>query len=281
MKRILVFTTMLFLILSAFVRSDRPIQRVLRVNDGKVITFDEMLEDLKKASIVYVGEVHDIPAHHLNQLEIISALHEADRPMAIGLEMFRAENQKALDLWVKGKMPLDQFLPVYYKNWTMPWPLYRDIFLYAREHELDTLGLNIPDAISKKISEKGFGSLTADEKKQLPPGISCNVDPTYMEFIRRAYAGHSHRDKGFVNFCEAQMVWDKSMAWHVAQFVRKNPDKTVIVLAGIGHAWRRGIPEQVELDPKKYTSRVVLPAIPDQVDRKTVTTADADYLMLD
>src|SRR5512135_192781 len=207
MKKILVFTTMLFLILSAFVRSDRPIQRVLRVSDGKVITFDEMLDDLKKASIVYVGEVHDIPAHHLNQLEIISALHEADRPMAIGLEMFRAENQKALDLWVKGKMPLDRFLPVYYNNWTMPWPLYSDIFLYAREHELDTLGLNIPDAISKKISEKGFGSLTAAEKKQLPPGISCNVDPTYMEFIRRAYAGHSHRDdKGFVNFCEAQMV---------------------------------------------------------------------------
>ncbi len=281
MKKILVFTTMLFLILSASVRSDRPIQRVLRVSDGKVITFNEMLDDLKKASIVYVGEVHDIPAHHLNQLEIISALHEADRPMAIGLEMFRAENQKALDLWVKGKMPIDQFLPVYYNNWTMPWPLYRDIFLYAREHELDTLGLNIPDAISKKISENGFGSLTADEKKQLPPGISCNVDPTYMEFIRRAYAGHSHRDKGFVNFCEAQMVWDKTMAWHVAQFLRKNPDKTVIVLAGIGHAWRRGIPEQVELDPKKYTSRVVLPAIPDQVDRKTVTTMDADYLMLD
>ncbi len=281
MKKFLVFTTMLFLVLSASVRSDRPIQRVLRVSDGKIISFDEMLDDLKKASIVYVGEVHDIPAHHLNQLEIISALHEADRPMAVGLEMFRAENQKALDLWVKGRMPLDQFLPVYYSNWTMPWPLYRDIFLYVREHELDTLGLNIPDAISKKISEKGFGSLTADEKKQLPPGISCNVDPTYMEFIRRAYAGHAHQDKGFVNFCEAQMVWDKSMAWHVAQFLRKNPDKTVIVLAGIGHAWRRGIPEQVELDPKKYTSRVVLPAIPDAVDRKTVTTADADYLMLD
>jgi uncharacterized iron-regulated protein len=281
MKKILFFSTMLLLILSASGQSDRQVQRVLRVSDGKIISFNEMVDDLKKVSIVYVGEIHDIPAHHLNQLEIISAVHEADRPMAIGLEMFRAENQKALDLWVKGKMPLDQFLPVYYSNWTMPWPLYRDIFLYAREHELATLGLNIPDSISKKISEKGFGSLTAEEKKQLPPGISCNVDPTYMEFIRRAYAGHSHRDKRFVNFCEAQMVWDKSMAWHVEHYLRKNPDRTMIVLAGIGHAWKRGISEQVELDPKKYASRVVLPSVPDQLDPRTVTIADADYLLLD
>jgi uncharacterized iron-regulated protein len=281
MNKTLLFTTMLLLILSPAVQSDRPGQRVLRVSDGRVITFSQMTDDLKKASIVYVGEVHDIPAHHVRQLEIISAIHEADKPMAIGLEMFRAENQKALDSWVKGKLPLDQFLPVYYRNWTMPWPLYRDIFLYAREHELPTMGLNIPDSISKKIAAKGFGALTPEEKKELPPGISCNVDPTYMEFIRRAYSGHSHRDKGFVNFCEAQMVWDKSMAWHVMQFLRQNPDKTLVVLAGIGHAWKRGISEQVELDPKKYTSRVVLPSVPDQVDRETVTTEDADYLLLE
>jgi uncharacterized iron-regulated protein len=102
-----------------------------------------------------------------------------------------------------------------------------------------------------------------------------------MEFIRRAYAGHSHRDKVFVNFCEAQMVWDKSMAWRVMQYLQRNPDKTMVVLAGMGHAWKRGISGQVDLDPKKYTSRVVLPVIPDQMDRSTVTSEDADYLLLD
>ncbi len=281
MKRILSFSILLLVLLCPTARSDRGSQRVLRISDGKLISFNQMMDDLKKVSIVFVGEIHDMPAHHQMQLDIISAVHEADRPMAIGLEMFRAENQKVLDSWVRGRLPLNQFLPVYYDNWPMPWPLYRDIFLYAREHQLAIAGLNIPDSISKKIAERGFASLTPAEKKQLPPGISCTVDPTYMAFIRRAYSGHSYKDREFVNFCEAQMVWDKSMAWHVVRFLEKNPGKTIIVLAGIGHAWKRGISEQIEQDYKKYTFRVVLPLVPHQVDRTTVTASDADYLLME
>jgi uncharacterized iron-regulated protein len=194
--------------------------------------------------------------------------------------MFRADSQSALDSWVRGKASLDSFLPVYYDNWTEPWPLYRDIFVYAREHEISLAGLNIPSVLSKKIARGGFDSLTADEKKQLPPGISCNVDPTYMEFIRKAYSDHSgHQGKKFVNFCEAQMVWDKSMAWHLAGFMKNRPDTTMVVLAGVGHAWKRGIPEQLE-PGADLSSRVVLPAIPEEIDRESVTTRDADYILL-
>jgi uncharacterized iron-regulated protein len=180
---------------------------------------------------------------------------------------------------VQGNLPVEKFLVSYYDNWRMPWPLYQGIFLYARDHELPMRGLNIADGISKKIAAKGFGSLTAAERKQLPPGISCNVDPTYMEFIRRAYADHAgHRGKGFENFCEAQMVWDKSMAWHLMGYLRKNPDTTMVVLAGVGHAWKRGISEQLN---EGVTYRVVLPMIQDQVEGNRVTTADADYVLLD
>jgi uncharacterized iron-regulated protein len=179
---------------------------------------------------------------------------------------------------VLGKLPVEQFLPVYYNNWRMPWPLYRDILVYAKEQRIPTRGLNIPEGVSKKIAEQGFASLTAEEKKQLPPGIGCNVDPTYMEFIRKAYAGaHAHGDREFMNFCEAQMVWDKSMAWNLSGFLKKHPERTMAVLAGTGHAWKRGIAEQLPADAK-LTYRVVLPVNPDE--RPSVTIQDADYLLL-
>ncbi len=254
--------------------------RVLRVRDGKVITFAGMIEDAKKADFVFIGEVHDVIAHHRAQLAVIRAFHESDTPMAVGLEMFRADSQGVLDSWVSGKLPLEHFLPAYYDNWNEPWTLYSGIFQYARDHEIPLLGLNVPDKIAAKVAREGFASLTAEERKQLPPGISCNVDPTYMEFIRRAYAGHAMHERGFVNFCEAQMVWDKSMAWHLMAYMKKNPGRTVVVLAGIGHAWKRGIHEQVATE-SKLTYRVVLPLIPDQIDRKTITTKDADYVLLD
>jgi uncharacterized iron-regulated protein len=266
------------LLLSAAATASNNTQKVLRVSDGKVIPFAHMVDDLKKVSVVFVGEVHDEAEHHAAQLEIIRAVHEADRPTAVGLEMFRADSQHALNYWVQGRLPVEKFLVSYYDNWGMPWPLYQGIFQYAREHALPLRGLNIADGISRKIAAKGFGSLTAAERKQLPPGISCNVDPTYMEFIRRAYADHAaHTGKGFENFCEAQMVWDKSMAWHLTGYLKKNPNVTMVVLAGVGHAWKRGISEQLE---EGITYRVVLPTIQDQVEGNTVTTADADYVLL-
>jgi uncharacterized iron-regulated protein len=280
MRKTLSLALFFVLFLSVVAEGVGEPRKVLRVRDGKVIHFNQMVDDLKNVSAVFVGEVHDMPSHHRAQFSIIRALHESDTPMAVGLEMFRAENQHVLDSWVRATLSLEKFLPVYYDNWRLPWPLYRDIFEYAREHEVPLRGLNAPDGITRKIAARGFGSLSADEKKQLPPGISCTVDPKYMDFIRRAYGDHAHRAPNFVNFCEAQMVWDKTMAWHLEGYLRKNPDRTMVVLAGIGHAWKRGIPEHLGAD-SKLSYRVVLPLIPDRIDGKTVTIDDADYVMLD
>ncbi len=253
---------------------------VYRVSDGKTISFDRMVQDVKKADFVVVGEVHDIPEHHRLQLEIIRAFHESGAPLVIGLEMFRKDSQSALDSWVKGDLPLKRFLPVYYDNWHIAWPLYRDIFTYAHDHQIPMLGLNIPDGITERVAREGFASLREKEKKQLPPGISCDIDPTYMDFMRKAYAGHSQKaDKMFLHFCEAQMVWDKSMAWRLIEYRKQHPGQTVVVLAGVGHAWKRGIPEQIARNTK-YAVKVVMPLVPDQIDQDTVSDHDTDYLFL-
>jgi hypothetical protein len=53
----------------------------------------------------------------------------------------------------------------------------------------------------------------------------------------------------------------------------------MVVLAGIGHSWKRGIPEQVARQ-SDYTFKVILPAVPGQVKGDTITADDADYLLL-
>ncbi|MGE5809348.1 MAG: ChaN family lipoprotein [Nitrospirota bacterium] len=253
---------------------------VYRLSDKKTISFSHMVQDVKKADFIVVGEVHDIPEHHQLQLDIIRAFHESGAPLAIGLEMFRTESQNALDSWVKGVLPVHRFISVYYENWRMAWPLYRDIFTYAHDHQIPMLGLNLPSSITELVARQGFASLKEKEKKQLPPGISCDIDPTYMEFIRRAYAVHQQKaDERFVHFCEAQMVWDKSMAWRLIEYRKTHPDQKVVVLAGVGHAWKRGIPEQIARG-SKYAVKVVMPIVPDEIDEDTVSIRDTDYLLL-
>jgi len=277
-KKLLWLFILLFLCFTAASRVSAD--NVLRVRDGKIIKFTQMIEEVKKVNIIFFGEIHDNIEHHEAELAIIRAFHESDTPMFVGLEMFRSDSQDALDSWARGKSSLEQFLPAYYDNWRMPWTFYREIFVYSRDHEIPLIGLNIPDEIAKKVAHQGFASLTEQEKKRLPAGISCNVDTTYMEFIRKAYTDHSLEKRQFVNFCEAQMVWDKSMAQHLVEYLKKNSGRTAVVLAGIGHAWKRGMPEHVAME-SKFTYRVILPLVPGQIDEKTVTTKDADYVLLE
>jgi uncharacterized iron-regulated protein len=253
---------------------------ILRVRDGAVISFDSMIQEISNADIVFVGEVHGEEAHHDMELRIIRSFYEAGRPLSVGLEMFRSDSQKDLNSWVSGSSSLEQFLPSYYDNWRVPWPSYRAVFLFAREHRIPLVGLNIPEDIVKAVAQSGFIALNAEQKQKLPPGISCNIDPTYMEFIRKAYAGHPQKeDRRFLNFCEAQMVWDKSMAWKLIEYRKMHPGKTSIVLSGVGHAWKRGIPEQVA-GQSSFTYKVVIPVIPGQIEPGSVSLRDADYVML-
>jgi len=272
-----------FLVITLFimgVKGCSSYEHVLRTEDGKTILFREMIEDIRKVNLIFVGEFHDRSRHHQAQLDIIKALDRLGVPVAIGLEMFRAESQKELDRWVDGSSEENEFIKVYRANWTLPWPLYKDIFLYARQHRIPMVGLNVPDEITRKVSRQGFSSLGSEDLKRLPPGISCDIDEGYMNFIQRTYGAHHAEGKSFVHFCEAQMVWDKTMAWNIMEFLRKNPQRTVIVLAGTGHSWKRGIPEQVEkLAGPPY--RVILPEVPGLIDPKAAHSLDADYILLE
>lgn len=257
---------------------NRNSMRALRLSDGRVMPLDRMVEEVKRARLIFVAEQHDRKETHCAQLAIIRKLHAAGVPLAIGMEMFTAESQGELDRWVAGKLPKNDFLRVYYHDWRMPWPLYRDILLYARANRIPLIGLNVPRELSSKVAREGVAALTPKERQQIPSGVTCSVDPDYMGFIRRAYAEHSHNDKSFVYFCEAQMLWNKSMGKHLEEYLAHNPGQTVVVLAGVGHVMKRGIPEEV-FQSSGYSYQVILPELP-ELDRSTVTGADADYLVL-
>jgi uncharacterized iron-regulated protein len=100
-----------------------------------------------------------------------------------------------------------------------------------------------------------------------------------MAFIKRVYEVHDPEGDRFVHFCEAQMVWDKSMAWYLLQYMEEEAERMIIVLSGIGHSWKRGIPEQVKKH-SRHSFKVILPEVPHRVSREDITIEDADYLLL-
>lgn len=251
---------------------------VLDVSERVEVSKEALLEDLRSAQVIFMGEFHDHVGHHEAQLAVIEALDDDERPLAIGLEMFRRDSQEDLDVWTANKMPLLEFVEVYNQNWSM-WPEYSKIFMYARNQEVKMVGLNIPRNITRKVASTGFKSLSSKERLLLG-NVQCEVDPTYGRYIRQAMGGYGGHGEQYLYFCEAQLLWDTMMARNLIDFLKENPDYRVVVMAGSGHAWRFGIPRQL-VEQSDISYRVVLPEIIGRVDRESVTKDIADYLWLD
>lgn len=243
------------------------------------VTLAQLLEDLQQVRTIFIGELHDRESHHRAQLQIIRELHEAGVVLSIGLEMFRADGQADLDRWFEGKIDEPAFAAVFEDHWSL-WPQYREIFRFAQDKGIPMVGLNIPRELVNQVARKGFASLSPEQRAQLPIA-GCNVHPAYRDFIRRAFSGFDgHSDNGaeFEHFCEAQMLWDASMAQHLHEYLQRNPQRVVVVLAGNGHSWRHGIPEQLSL-LGSYSHRVLLPETHGRTDLNTLGPKDADYLL--
>lgn len=271
----IILSSVLLLIVTVGCSSADP---VLRVDDRREIAFSSMVEELKGNRLIFIGEEHNRLKDHWLQLKVIKALLDVGIPLAIGLEMFTADSQKDLDNWIAGKMDEDEFAGRYNLNWSEPWPMYRHIFLYARQHAIPLVGLNVARGITRKVASEGFAALTPKEKKQLHEAITCDVDAAYMSLVRRAFAAHKQGDAMFVRFCEAQMLWNKAMAWRLQEFMGGNPARTVVVLTGKAHAMKPGIPREIRLEGT-LEYRVILPE-DDIFNRGSVTVADTDYLFL-
>jgi uncharacterized iron-regulated protein len=252
---------------------------VLRVSDGSELSFKDMTAELVRSRVIFVGEIHDVPADHQLELDVLRAVHAAGVRLIIGLEMFRAESQPALDRWVAGSLDETSFRKFYAQNWNEPWHLYRDILLYARDKKIPLIGLNVDAGIAGKVARSGFSSLTPRERAKLPSGITCDIDQIYEAFIRSVHGESTRSPGGFRHFCEAQMLWDSAMAHTLAGALARYPGRSAVVLAGSGHAWRRGIPTQLSRIMPDLRSIVVLPEDESGMITRDVTRADADFVV--
>ena len=266
----------LFIALAVAKKNTEP--HIYDIQYGRATPISEVIPALKQNRIVIVGEHHNTKSHHEAQMDVIRTLKEAGIQVAVGLEMFRSDSQQALDRWVAGDIAESEFEEIFYDNWGYSWENYRVIFDYARKEKLPMIGLNVPRDITRQVASRGFASLSEAQKGKLS-NIACRVDKEYMEYIKKAYGGHAHGQLNFTYFCEAQLVWDAVMAVNALDYLRKNPNASVVILTGTGHAQKNAIPRQIR-ERSEIEYAVILPEVKGLIDAETVDKSDADYIML-
>lgn len=253
---------------------------IIRMSDRQTISFARMITDMEGSDVVLIAETHDDKKSHGLQLDVIRSLRAKKLPLAIGLEMFQTNYQKQLDDWIEGRMTEQSFKEIYARNWSYDWTLYRDIFVFARDNRIPMIALNVPKEIVFKVARQGFASLTPDERKDLPSGVTCDLNRPQTEFLKKTFREvfkHEANGKVFAYFCEAQAVRNSGMALVIANARKNYPGRKLVALAGTWHAVKHGIPERLtDISSVGYT--VILPEIA-EMGARNVTSAIADYLV--
>ncbi len=308
------------LLLALFFAGCAPSKLVVIPGVEEVLDREAFIEEISNLDVIIIGESHQSNRHHNFQLEIIDALQSTNVDLAVGFEMFKDDSQGTLDLWVAGGIQKDIFKKVYYENWQTSWSKYEKILVYVRKHNIPSVALNLSrdivrEALSRKVEEeiekeegkegesaevealpvKADDELGEDEvefarlmKKRAEriedlSLIECDADPQYEKFLHEAIEAHDGVEMDYDRFCRAQMIWDTTMAKRVAEYLEENPDKTLVVLVGGVHAWKRAIPRKLDFFAGEGAIDyiVIVPEMRSGLTRHSATEEDADYMLLD
>jgi uncharacterized iron-regulated protein len=218
------------------------------VDMGRLSTIGQLLEKLLSSRVIFIGEAHDRYEDHLDQLAVIEGLHKKGRDLAIGMEIFQQPFQGPLDAFVKGEISEKELLrsTEYFDRWRFDYQLYRPILRFAREHGIPLLALNLEKEITEKVGDGGIASLSTAERSRIPAEID-REDRDYRKRLKAVFQQHPMaQEKSFEHFLEVQLLWDEAMAERASRYLQEHPEKTLIVLAGIGHLeYGQGIPNRL------------------------------------
>lgn len=183
---------------------------------GKKTTYQKMLKTALKADIVLFGELHNNPIDHWLQLELTQDLYKAHgNNLALGAEMFEADNQAALSDYLRGGIDEKTF-----EKEARLWPNYKTDYKplveLAKTNKLAFIATNIPRKYASLVYKKGIealDTLSAEEKKWMTP-LPFTYDSTlacYAEIFKMA-GGH-----GGQNLPKSQAIKDATMAYFILQ----------------------------------------------------------------
>jgi len=215
---------------------------------SKLTGLQGLIDELAEKRVVFVGEQHDRYEDHLNQLAVIAGLHEKGKDLAIGMEFFQQPFQPHLDAFVSGDISEKEMLrrTDYFERWRYDYRLYRPILRFAREHGIPVIALNLEREITEKVGDGGIESLSGEERARIPVEID-REDQAYRERVKAVFDHHPQKENAdFEHFLEVQLLWDEGMADRAARYLKENPGKSMVVLAGTGHLEQgQGIPKRL------------------------------------
>jgi len=210
----------LLLVLLGFRADDKPAYRLFTAA-GKPATYDQMLQALARADVVFFGEQHNDPIGHWLELQLTKDLLRLKQgQLVLGLEMFERDVQPLVDQYTTGELTDKEFAAQ-----SRPWPNYatdyQPLLALARQQKFRVVGTNVPRRYASLVAKgslTALDTLAAATKAWLVP-LPLAVDyelPGYKN-MAKMFGDDAAHAAGVHNIIQAQALKDATMAHFLAQ----------------------------------------------------------------
>ena len=216
-----------------FISSFYGISAFPQIFDGKTqnqTSLAHLVSEVKPGTILLLGENHGLASHRDQHLEILNALRANGLKVSVGLEFLNYTDQALISSYRQGSLNETDFLTAI-KWGGIGFEFYRPQLNFPLLNEGASIGLNLPRAITSKISKLGLSGLSEADLSLMPPQFTLGRDSYKQRFLAAAGAHCKVPDNCFA----AQSAWDDTMAWQATQFIKANPDQVLVLVLGEFH----------------------------------------------
>lgn len=265
--------------------------QILRANGDKA-TLDEITSAMLSTEVIFIGESHNDRVAHELELELLRLVVSSkaqinnlakSRPIALSLEMFERDVQVVLDEYLAGLITENHF-----RLGSRPWENYntdyRPLVEFARENRLPVIAANAPRRYVNSVNRFGrtaLERLSPTARGWIAPLPFSAASPAYAAKFARLMTGMPSAQRQPLStpqsgapvhsssLLDAQSLWDATMAYSIAEHLKRTPEALVLQLNGRFHSEERlGAPEHL-LRYRPATRFIVITIIP----RKEATSS--------
>jgi uncharacterized iron-regulated protein len=229
----------------------------------KKVSIEDIIKMNEDTDVFIIGESHDNYECHTFQRDFIEALYKKYPNIIVGFEFFRKSDDEVLEKWSKGEISEEELLnqSQWYKKTLQNYGYTRLIMDIIKKNKIKVIGLNVSRDILRKISRKGYKTLSKEEKT-LFPSIQV-AHPEHEFFIKSIFGEFAVQVPfWFKNIYSAQKCWDIVMAQSMKNYLSQKKYRKFkgVIIAGSNHVdFKLGIPFRYSLSNKRAKVTTIVP----------------------
>lgn len=226
---------------------------IYSVKQNKEVDLNEIVNEMARYDVLLYGENHNDSVTHFIEKRLFQLLFDKfPKQLSLSMEMFDRDVQPVMDEYLAGFIK-EKNLKKDGRVWTN-YSDYRPLVEFAKEHKVDVVCANAAGRYSSLVGRSGMKALY-----DLPSVSKHNFAPLPFDTARGKYhdkivALTTHTpdppkpgdtakasvaapmpSMGNINFVLGQSLWDATMAYSIASYMKTHPGKKILQINGRVH----------------------------------------------